>query len=263
MWSEWSHLVKPHSEIGTHSTLTLQWCESRILWSGARLADLLACGNTAKARPSLRLTTPISKIWDSLKAVEHAQESCRTSIDPRRDRRCGPRLWAYARVLVYGITANDEPFHEPTEILRLNARGGLMTLTTAVNPGFSLLLINKANHREQKCQIVGHRGSYLNRSVMGFEFSGNRAPSHAYLSALTALRPGIGVFALSYCNEAAVPRLYTPVGRHRSSQRDQFTCVSASRICTSLVLSGFKRSAASSSRFPVTFSPDANRFIPR
>lgn len=113
----------------------------------------------------------MSKIWDSLKDVEHAQEAYRANPAPGRDRRCGPRLWTYAAVLVYGRTTNDEPFHESTEILRMNARGGLMTLTTGLNHACILLLINKSNDREQKCQIVGRRGTYLNRSALSFEFS--------------------------------------------------------------------------------------------
>ncbi len=114
----------------------------------------------------------MSKIWDSLTAVEqHAPGSSPRGADSVPDRRIAPRLWAYAPVLVYGRTTEDQPFHEPTEALRANASGGLITLTTAVRPGHSFLLINKVNHKEQKCHVVGHRGSYLNRSAVGFEFS--------------------------------------------------------------------------------------------
>ena len=114
----------------------------------------------------------MSRIWDSLTAVERqANESSGRSINSVADRRCGPRVWAYASLLVYGRTTDDQPFHEPTEALRVNASGGLITLTTAVRPGHTFLLINKVNHREQKCHVVGQRGSYLNRSAVGFEFS--------------------------------------------------------------------------------------------
>jgi hypothetical protein len=114
----------------------------------------------------------MSRIWDSLGALERqANKSSGKSIAVVADRRCGPRLWAYAPVLVYGRTNRDEPFHEPTEALRVNASGGLITLTTAVRPGHLLLLINKVNHKEQKCHVVGQRGSYLHRSAVGIEFS--------------------------------------------------------------------------------------------
>jgi hypothetical protein len=113
----------------------------------------------------------MSRIWDSLSAVERqANKSSRRSIGSVADRRCGLRLWAYAPGLVYGRTTQDMPFHEPTEALRVNASGGLITLTTAVRPGHPLFLIDKVNHMEQKCHVVGHRGSHVSRSAVGFEF---------------------------------------------------------------------------------------------
>jgi hypothetical protein len=86
------------------------------------------------------------------------------------DRRCCPRLWAYVPVLVYGRTTGNEPFHESTEALRVNASGGLITLKTPVGPLQTILLINKTNQKEQKCRVVGFRGTYLSRSAIGFEF---------------------------------------------------------------------------------------------
>jgi hypothetical protein len=113
----------------------------------------------------------MSKIWDSLKSVEQAsRRPQRDAGDSSRGRRRGKRVWVYVPVSVYGHTAGDEPFHEPTEALRVNAGGGLITLTTAVRPGNPILLFNKANHKEQKCRLVGCRGSYLGRSAVGFEF---------------------------------------------------------------------------------------------
>jgi len=113
----------------------------------------------------------MSRIWDSLKALERgnggSSEKHEDSTPP--DRRCSPRVWAYAPVLVYGHTTRNEPFHEPTEALRVNARGGLLTLTTAVDPDQPILLINRLN-KERRCRLVGYRGTYLGRSAIGFEF---------------------------------------------------------------------------------------------
>ncbi len=114
----------------------------------------------------------MSRIWDSPRTVEQqGNGSPDRGIATVADRRCGPRLWAYAPLLVYGRTVREEPFHESTEALHVNATGGLITLTTVVRPGYPLLLINKVNHKEQKCHVVGYRGSYLNRSAVGIEFS--------------------------------------------------------------------------------------------
>jgi hypothetical protein len=45
------------------------------------------------------------------------------------------------------------------------------TLTTTMSPGYLLLLINRVNHKERKYRAVSHGGSYLNGSVVAFEFS--------------------------------------------------------------------------------------------
>lgn len=114
----------------------------------------------------------MSRIWDSLRAVERqANAPSERSLNPVVDRRCGPRRWANAPLFVYGRTSDDEPFHESTEALHVNATGGLITLTAALRPGQLLLLVNKVNLKEKKCHVVGRRGSYLKRSAMGFEFS--------------------------------------------------------------------------------------------
>lgn len=114
----------------------------------------------------------MSRIWDSLKVVERqGNVSSGNSMNSALDRRSSPRLWAYAPLLVYGHTTDAEPFHESTEAMHVNGTGGLITLTAAVRPGHSLLLINKVSLKEQKCRVVGHRGSYRNRSAVGFEFS--------------------------------------------------------------------------------------------
>lgn len=113
----------------------------------------------------------MSKIWDSLKMVEQATNgSSRQDLGSVPERRCGPRLWFYTRVLVYGRTASNEPFHEPTEALRVNAAGGLITLTTTVELFQTIVLLNRINQKEQKSRVVGFRGTYLGRSPVGLEF---------------------------------------------------------------------------------------------
>jgi hypothetical protein len=118
----------------------------------------------------------VSRIWDSLREVElrrngyHGRESVGTERQPVLNRRCAARVWIYSPVLVYGRTTENEPFHEATEALHVNARGGLITLGTAVNPGQTLLLINKVNLKEQKCSVVRETSAYLNRTAIVVEF---------------------------------------------------------------------------------------------
>jgi hypothetical protein len=118
----------------------------------------------------------MSKIWDSLQDVEQHQnkpdyrEGVQNHCDPIPDRRSTKRLWAFAPVLVYGHEDADNPFHEGTEALHVNARGGLITLSTFVIPGQTLLLINKVNLKEQKCSVVRKDSTYLNRTAIVVEF---------------------------------------------------------------------------------------------
>jgi hypothetical protein len=87
------------------------------------------------------------------------------------ERRHGERVWVNLPVLVYGRTIESEPFHEGTEALRVNAGGGLITLTSPVRCGQRLILINKVNHKEHECHVVAERSKYLQRTavVIGFQ----------------------------------------------------------------------------------------------
>jgi hypothetical protein len=120
----------------------------------------------------------MSRIWDRLQDIERHQNMRNLTEDvpndfvPVPDRRSSKRFWAYEPLLVYGYAAAaaDSPFHEGTEALHVNARGGLITLSTAVHPGQTLLLMNKANLKEQKCSVVRQESSYLNRTAVIVEF---------------------------------------------------------------------------------------------
>ena len=118
----------------------------------------------------------MSKIWDALREVERLKNKriCTEGLHNHRDaipdRRSTKRFLANAPVLVYGYGATNVPFHEGTEALSVNARGGLITLTTAVRPGQTLLLINKVNEKEEKCTVVRQASTYLNRTGIVVEF---------------------------------------------------------------------------------------------
>ena len=116
----------------------------------------------------------MSRIWDSLRDVELSEkggQGMSTERQPMRDRRCGTRIRSYSPVLVYGYTTGNEPFHEEAEALHVNASGGLIMLDSTVVHGQSLILINKANEKEQKCRVVCERPAYLNRIVIVLGFS--------------------------------------------------------------------------------------------
>jgi len=108
----------------------------------------------------------VSGIWNFLKEGEEPiSASAHDGVvskdrDGLPERRRSDRLWVYLPVLVYG-----------TEALRVNAGGGLITLTTPVRCGQRLLLINKVNQKEHECHVVAERSKYLERTavVVGFQ----------------------------------------------------------------------------------------------
>jgi len=118
----------------------------------------------------------MSKIWESLREVERRENGRIYTKGPQNqydfvpDRRATKRVLANTPVLVYGYGAADDPFHEGTEAISVNARGGLITLTTIVKPGQELILINKVNQKEEKCTVVRHGSTYLNRTGIAVEF---------------------------------------------------------------------------------------------
>jgi len=118
----------------------------------------------------------MSKIWDALKEVERLRnkrvstEGLQKHRDAIPERRSTERFLANAPVLVYGYGVTNNPFHEGAEALSVNARGGLITLVTAVNPGQTLLLINKTNQKEEKCTVVRQACTYPNRAGIIVKF---------------------------------------------------------------------------------------------
>ena len=118
----------------------------------------------------------MSKIWEALREAERLKNSrvYEEDLQNRRDaipeRRSTKRFMANTPVLVYGYGATDDPFHEQTEALFVNAGGGLITLSTAVTPGQTLLLINEANLKEEKCTVVRQVFSDLNRTNIAIKF---------------------------------------------------------------------------------------------
>lgn len=118
----------------------------------------------------------MSKIWDELRDAEQHNNQRIYRERPQDlselfpDRRSNKRFLTNAPVLVYGYRAADDPFHEGTEAISVNARGGLITLTTAVSPGQTLLLINKANSKEERCIVVRQLSTYLNRTGIAVKF---------------------------------------------------------------------------------------------
>jgi hypothetical protein len=118
----------------------------------------------------------ISKIWEALREAARLKKSrvevegIEKYLDAIRDRRSTKRFLANTPVLVYGYGATDEPFHERTEALSVNAGGGLITLATAVSSGQTLLLINEVNQKEEKCTVIRQMSTSLEKTEVVVKF---------------------------------------------------------------------------------------------
>ena len=121
----------------------------------------------------------MSKIWQALREAQRLRkqrvedeglQNYWDAIRDIRDRRSTKRFLANVPVWVYGYGATDDPFHERTEALSVNAGGGLITLTTAVNSGQTLLLINEMNLKEERCTVVREVSTYPDRTDIAVKF---------------------------------------------------------------------------------------------
>lgn len=100
----------------------------------------------------------MSVIWDQLRETKTplgnrhyieelpSGESC--------ERRQSPRTSTYVPVFVYGYTSADEPFHQDTNTLQVNANGGLLRLDAKVHYGQKILVMNRVTREEQECYVV-------------------------------------------------------------------------------------------------------------
>ena len=56
-------------------------------------------------------------------------------------------------LFVYGYGADGDPFYEHAHTIATNARGGLISMNTPVQPGQRLLITNKENECSQECVV--------------------------------------------------------------------------------------------------------------
>lgn len=74
-------------------------------------------------------------------------------------------------VRVYGRTGDNRPFRDVTRTLAVNAYGGLLTLSAAVEAGQSLLLVNSFTQEERECRVVCVEPANDGKKKVGVEFT--------------------------------------------------------------------------------------------
>ncbi len=133
-------------------------------WLGAKRSASSSGTTRRLARPQQspynrgRGTSPlagchVSVIWDLLR--EASAPNGHGQAEPvEMERRQSPRSSVYVPVFVYGYASEDEPFHQESNTLQVNANGGLLRLDTNVQRGQKLLVMNRVTKEEQECYVV-------------------------------------------------------------------------------------------------------------
>jgi hypothetical protein len=114
----------------------------------------------------------VSRIYD---AVKRAQSERAASKDAGRkvefERRRAERVALNVPVFVYGRGERNEPFHEETNSLVVNSHGALLILSSKVNFGQELWLMNPLTRHEQACRVVRFGKKTRKRAEVAIAFT--------------------------------------------------------------------------------------------
>jgi hypothetical protein len=97
----------------------------------------------------------LSRIYDAVKRAQ-SELAARKSADNKIEfeRRRAERVPLSVTVFVYGRGERNEPFHEETNSLVVNAHGALLLLSSKVKFGQELWLTNPGTRDERACHVV-------------------------------------------------------------------------------------------------------------
>jgi len=97
----------------------------------------------------------LSRIYDAVKRAQ-SELAARKSADNKIEfeRRRTERVPLSVPVFVYGRGERNEPFHEETNSLVVNAHGALLILASKVKFGQELWLTNPETRDERSCHVV-------------------------------------------------------------------------------------------------------------
>lgn len=97
----------------------------------------------------------MSRIYDAVKRAQ-SELAARKSADNKIEfeRRRTERIPLDVPIFVYGRGDRNEPFHEETHSLVVNAHGALLILSSNVKFGQELWLTNPATRDERSCHVV-------------------------------------------------------------------------------------------------------------
>ena len=102
----------------------------------------------------------MSRIWNALRQAEKVRtQQLRKNLPaeapaPPVNRRKSVRSKPPTTLLVYGSTAEKQPFHEEAHIVNANDRGCMIALEHQVARGQRLFVVNITNEKDLECRVV-------------------------------------------------------------------------------------------------------------
>jgi hypothetical protein len=106
----------------------------------------------------------MSQIFEALRT---AQQS-RAAVSERRRTR---RACLFVPVIVHGCLPSRKPFQERAYLRQISDDGGRLTLSTGVQQGQKLLLVNDLTREAQKCFVVHLHSRNSDIVEAGVEFA--------------------------------------------------------------------------------------------
>jgi hypothetical protein len=129
----------------------------------------------------------VSRIYDAVKRAQSERAaSKRTGDKVEFERRRTERVALNVPVFVYGRGERNEPFHEETNSLVVNSHGALLILSSKVNFGQELWLMNPLTRHEQACRVVRFGKRTRKRAEVAIAFT---EPAPAFWSRADGATP--------------------------------------------------------------------------
>ncbi len=118
----------------------------------------------------------MSRIWEALKRAERQRNTAGALADSHSvkvdetDRRKVLRHNHHVALLIYGLGADHQPFHEVAETVDTNENGCLVVLESEISCGQRLSLTNTRNQAEQEARVVHVGRRTRGKARIGVEF---------------------------------------------------------------------------------------------
>jgi hypothetical protein len=106
----------------------------------------------------------------SYRAKPAIANTARTPDAEYLDRRSTPRVDVHIPLFVYGRTPKGDPFHEETCTISINRAGGLISMSSRVQPGQRLVVTNQGNDQTEQCIVVSVVRGSRNGSKIALKF---------------------------------------------------------------------------------------------